>query len=140
MITDPSVARAVTAGQSKYVCAGEPFPGIPEWEYNLRLGYRFPGDKLDAFVEYHYLGEVGQISNNYGAKVSCMNEALGLTNIGFKYKFDDRFKLTTGINDVFNRGPNQRHYVMTSGKLYSLSNVDYPQQGRTYYATLQYFF
>ncbi|SDE69996.1 TonB-dependent receptor domain-containing protein [Sporomusa acidovorans] len=125
--------------------AGNPFPWIPEWEYNVRLGYRFPGDKLSAFVEYHYLDEVGTARTySDGNMITTMNESLGLTNVGLKYDFNKTIKLTAGINDLFNKGPDQLwHYyspTATGSASNGYGNVQYPQQGRTYYATVQYFF
>jgi outer membrane autotransporter protein len=128
---------------------GNPFPWIPEWEANARLGYRFPGDKLSAFVEYHYLGEVGTAitaadTGGVGYHLERKNESLGLTNLGLKYAFNQQLKLTAGVNDLFNKGPDQiyRFYSRTdSGRVENLSSsVTYPQQGRTYYMTMQYFF
>ncbi|WP_371366934.1 Vitamin B12 transporter BtuB [Sporomusa rhizae] len=120
---------------------GQPFPWVPEWEYNVRLGYRFPGNKLNAFAEYHYLDNVGVYYKNS----RTLNDSLGLTNIGLKYGFDDRVKLTAGINDLFNKGADQLStycYETASAAetRYGVSNISYPLQGRTYYMTLQYFF
>ncbi len=117
--------------------AGKPFPWIPEWEYNARLGYRFPDDKLSAFAEYHYLDQVA----NWGAgeSGSVTYDALGITNVGLKYDISSRIKLTAGVNDLFNKGPDQV-YRFWSGSYSSVNNVQYPQQGRTYYMTAQYFF
>lgn len=135
-------------GQSE-MNVGNPFPWIPEWEANVRLGYRFPGDKLSMFAEYHYLGEVGTAitaadTGGAGYHREKKNESLGLTNLGLKYVFDQRLKLTAGVNDLFNKGPDQisHYYVRTdSGRVENLYNsVTYPQQGRTYYMTVQYFF
>lgn len=121
---------------------GQPFPWVPEWEYNVRLGYRFPGDKLSAFAEYHYLDEVGR----YHEAFRVLNESLGLTNVGLKYGFDDRVKLTAGVNDLFNKGPDQLSTIYfkrasSNDLIYGgNNNISYPLQGRTYYLTLQYFF
>lgn len=114
---------------------GSPFPWVPEWEYNVRLSYRFPGDKLTVFGEYHYLDEVGVYYDN----AKGLNESLGLTNLGLKYDFNNKIKLTTGVNDLFNQGPDQLRYFQNDVKTYS-NSVVYPLQGRTYYMTVQYFF
>ncbi|SEP35075.1 TonB-dependent receptor domain-containing protein [Propionispora vibrioides] len=116
--------------------AGNPFPWIPEWEGNIRLGYRFPGDKLSVFGEYHYLGETGVY---FGSK-TALYEPLGLINIGLKYDINKELKLTTGINDLFDKGPDQLWYRSGYGTLDASGSVAYPQQGRTYYMTMQYFF
>jgi outer membrane receptor protein involved in Fe transport len=132
------------------VNAGNPFPWIPEWEFNARLGYRFPGDKLSTFAEYHYLGKVGTLidfadpSQAATARFESHNDALGLTNIGFKYAFDKQVKLTAGVNDLFNKGPEQLFrysgYDNSGWSDSSSQNIEYPQQGRTYYLTVQYVF
>lgn len=121
--------------------AGSTWPWIPEWEYNVRLGYRFPGNKLSAFTEYHYLGKVAQFGISEDG--SATYDALGITNVGLKYDLSSRIKLTAGVNDLFNKGPNQLWHSWTnrSGSIdISSGNVPYPQQGRTYYMTAQYFF
>jgi outer membrane receptor for ferrienterochelin and colicin len=109
---------------------------VPEWETNTRLSYRFPGDKLTVFGEYHYLGKTGV----YFGESSALYDSLGLTNIGLKYDFNSTVKLTAGVNDLFNKGPNQLWRRTGHDSLDDIGNVSYPQQGRTYYATVQYFF
>lgn len=129
--------------------AGNPFPWVPEWEANARLSYRFPGDKLTVFGEYHYLGKVGimlsgQSTDNIAYHNEALYDALGITNVGLKYDFDKQVKLTAGVNDLFNKGPNQLYhqnaYAADGSSSTSSDNVAYPQQGRTYYLTVQYFF
>lgn len=132
LITKSGMFNMVTKSN---VNEGNPFPWTPEWETNTRLSYLFPGDKLTVFGEYHYLGKVGQYT---GVGGRYFYDALGLTNVGLKYDFNDKVKLTAGVNDLFNKGPNQL-WRQTSGNS-TVGNVPYPQQGRTYYATVQYFF
>ena len=116
--------------------AGKPFPWIPEWEYNARLGYRFPGDKISVFAEYHYLDRVANWGP--GEDGSITYDALGITNVGLKYNLSSRIKLTGGVNDLFNKGPHQRyHYISDNYPM--IGNIQYPQQGRTYYLSAQYF-
>ncbi|SFM00698.1 TonB-dependent receptor domain-containing protein [Pelosinus propionicus] len=128
---------------------GNPFPWVPEWEANARLSYRFPGDKLTVFGEYHYLGKVGimlsgQTTDNIAYQNNALYDALGITNVGLKYDFDKQVKLTAGVNDLLNKGPNQLYhqnaYAADGSSSTSSDNVAYPQQGRTYYLTVQYFF
>lgn len=133
LITKSGMFNMVTKSESQ---AGKPFPWVPEWETNTRLSYRFPGDKLTVFGEYHYLGKVGV---HFG-EVSALYDSLGLTNIGLKYDLNSTAKLTAGVNDLFDKGPNQLWRRTGSGILDDIGNVSYPQQGRTYYMTVQYFF
>lgn len=119
---------------------GHPFPWVPKWEYNVRVGYRFPGDKLSLFAEYHYLDQVGF----WYSLSKTLNESLGLTNIGAKYHFDQKWELTAGINDLFNKGPDQ-HYIYDSSTgvasvRHGVGSIYYPLQGRTYYMTMKYSF
>ncbi|GBG58132.1 BrkA autotransporter [Sporomusaceae bacterium FL31] len=135
LVTQSGKDSIVTKAESQ---AGNPFPWIPEWEYNIRLGYRFPGDKLSMFGEYHYLDRVGvvRLSSNKGT----LFESLGITNVGLKYDINKQVKLTAGVNDLFNKGPNQPMVSIQNGVEKVGGNVYYPQQGRTYYMTAQYFF
>jgi outer membrane autotransporter protein len=145
VITQSSSKASLVTGPSWQ--QGTPFPWIPEWEYNVRLGYRFPGDKLSAFAEYHYLDRVAN-RGTAGSEGSTTYDSLGITNVGFKYDLNKRVKLTAGVNDLLNKGPNQlwRSWGPRSGTggvtwiETGVGNVQYPQQGRTYYMTAQYFF
>lgn len=133
LITKSGMFNMVTKAESQ---AGNPFPWVPEWETNTRLSYRFPGDKLTVFGEYHYLGKTGV----FLGEASALYDSLGLTNMGLKYDFNSTVKLTAGINDLFNKGPNQLWRRTGYGPMDGIGNVAYPQQGRTYYMTVQYFF
>lgn len=137
LITKSGAPNTVAPSSSQ---AGYPFPWIPKWETNIRLSYRFPGDKLTVFGEYHYLDKVG----TYTGSTRTLYDSLGLTNVGLKYSFDNKVKLTAGVNDLFNKGPEQlmRFNQLDNpyGNLNSIQNIQYPQQGRTYYMSVQYFF
>ena len=133
LITKSGMFNMVTKSESQ---AGNPFPWIPEWETNTRLSYRFPGDKLTVFGEYHYLGKIGV----YSGEVSSLYDSLGITNIGLKYNINSKVKLTAGVNDLFDKAPNQIWHRVGSDIESTMGNVSYPQQGRTYYMTVQYFF
>ncbi|SDE28862.1 TonB-dependent receptor domain-containing protein [Sporomusa acidovorans] len=133
LITKSGMYNMVTKSESQ---AGKPFPWVPKWETNTRLSYRFPGDKLTVFGEYHYLGKTGV---HFG-ETSALYDSLGLTNIGMKYDLNSTTKLTAGVNDLFNKGPEQLWRRTGAGPLDEIGNVSYPQQGRTYYMTVQYFF
>ncbi|WP_371373859.1 hypothetical protein [Sporomusa aerivorans] len=74
------------------------------------------------------------------SKSSALYDSLSLTNIGLKYDFNSTIKLTAGVNDLFNKGPEQLWRRTGYGPLDSIGNIAYPQQDRTYYATVQYFF
>lgn len=108
---------------------GDPVNGTPEWETNVRLSYRLPGDRLTVFGEYHWVDDIPD-------GVTYV-EAVGTTNLGLKYNIRQDMKLIAGVNDVFNRYPEQARRRIDSPE--KLTNW-YPMAGRTYYATLQYSF
>ena len=125
---------------------GNAFPWYPKWEANVRLEYLFPGDRLSAFVERHYTDQIGNFNGSNQMGTHSYYESLILTNIGAKYRFNNKVELTAGINDLFNKGPDQK-WIMDRGinhyshlHDYDIENVMYPQQGRTYYMTVKYSF
>ena len=114
---------------------GLPFPWTPEQQYNVRLDYRFPKDKLSIFGEYLWTDKLGWSS---GRERDTYYDALGIFNVGMKYNFNSKFKMNLGINDIANKGPKQTVRDYPVGE--SIRNVTHPQQGRTYYMTLEYGF
>lgn len=125
------------ANMSNAAWEGQPFPWTPEWTFNARLDYRFPGDKLSVFGEYNWTDDLSWYN---GSGERAYYEALGLFNIGMKYSFDKQFKLIAGINDIANKGPEQQYLYESHSGNGTLGNVAYPQQGRTYYMTMEYSF
>ncbi|WP_288183224.1 TonB-dependent receptor [uncultured Sporomusa sp.] len=121
-------------GPQTFYSVGKRIVGIPQWESNIRLNYRFPGEKLSMFGEYHYVGETTQ-----GRDATCVYEALGLFNAGVKYSASSSLDLSFGVNDIFNKGPEQTFTTHSSGTPYT-QNVTFPLQGRTYYMTARYLF
>lgn len=122
------------ANMSNAAWEGQPFPWTPEWTFNARLDYRFPGDKLSVFGEYNWTDDLSWYN---GSGERAYYEALGLFNIGMKYSFDKQFKLIAGINDIANKGPEQQYLYESHSGNGTLGNVAYPQQGRTYYMTME---
>jgi vitamin B12 transporter len=119
---------------------GQPFKDIPEWEGLVRLTYRFPGDRLTAFSELRYVDRT--YFENYGTVAKPDREwqsSLTTVGLGFKYKLAKDKKLTVGVNDLFNKSPGMFMYD-EKGIDGSVSNLFYPIQGRTYYATVQWDF
>ncbi|MEN6413568.1 MAG: TonB-dependent receptor [Veillonellales bacterium] len=112
---------------------GQPFPWTPEWTVNARLDYRFPGNKFSVFGEYNWTDELSWYN---GSGSRYYYEAMGLFNIGMKYSFNKQYKLIAGVNDIANKGPKQCVVYSDSNR----KNVAYPQQGRTYYMTVEYTF
>lgn len=118
----------------------------PEWVWNARLDYRFPGDRLNVFTEYHYTDQQF-LGVNDDKSYDQYLAPLETVNLGFKYAFDKRWKLSAGVNDLFNKGYDQRKYQLQSSGLQGgyveyLENdtANYPVVGRMYYATMEYKF
>ncbi|SDF31789.1 Vitamin B12 transporter BtuB [Sporomusa acidovorans DSM 3132] len=107
----------------------------PEWAWNARLDYLFPGDKLDAFAEYHYTGKQFT-GTNTDKDYDTYLDALATVNLGAKYSFGNGWKLTAGVDDIFNKGYEARQ--LNNGA-YSSTRA-YPLPGRMYYATMEYKF
>jgi vitamin B12 transporter len=109
----------------------------PEWEGSVRLTYQ-PDNKTSIFSEVKYVGEM------YYSKDDLTRTQSALTTIGLgvKYKFDKDLQVVTGVNDLFNKGPESRsrwYSTIDTGTIVSQNYLnEYPLQGRTYYVTLQY--
>jgi outer membrane autotransporter protein len=114
-----------------------PMTYTPEWEGRLRLTYR-PNAKAALFTEINYTGEQYTADySNFGAK--DMQTALTAVGIGCRYKMNKNSQLVFGVNDLFDKGTDVRHRLnYTTAGGYNEYMLDYPLQGRTYYATLQY--
>ncbi|MBU2700324.1 outer membrane autotransporter protein [Sporomusaceae bacterium BoRhaA] len=110
---------------------------MPEWVYNVRFDYRFPGDKLNVFTEYHYTDRqyIGWSSQD---KYDEYIDALGTVNVGMKYAFNPKWELSTGVNDLFNRGYDGRLLAAYDGSVGG--TLPYPFAGRMYYMTMKYKF
>lgn len=138
----------------------------PEMVANVRLNLRFLGGDLTTFAAYTYLGKLWR-------DVSTWENPLQTFDLGAHYKIAKGWKLSAGVNDLFDAGPKQTlggtasdvtaswRQCIASGLYVGQpgcgtfpltgkqtvqetatlkSNVDYPQQGRTWYATLAYWF
>lgn len=138
----------------------------PEMVANVRLNLHFLGGDLSTFVEYTYTGRLWR-------DVGTWENPLRTVDLGGHYKIAKGWKLSAGVNDIFNAGPKQTlggkasdvtaswrmcpanglYFGQPGCTLFAggtkvtvqesvslKSNVDYPQQGRTWYATLAYWF
>ncbi len=119
----------------------------PEWVVSARLDYLFPGDKLNVFAEYNYTDEfiTNAFRDNRGYVRELGIRSYSTVDIGLKYKFDKNWKLSAGVNDVFNKGYDVMGYEYSSGNGGSNYNGRYcnlpcPLAGRMYYTTLEYSF
>jgi len=117
----------------------------PEWEGNLRLTYH-PDKRLMIFGEAHYTDEYFTSYNkdNRGGEYAYLSgkpvESLVVINGGIKWNIKKNLLLTFGCNDIFNKGPEQKVRSNTAYTVPGYINVEFPLQGRTYYATIKYEF
>ena len=66
---------------------------------------------------------------------------LTTVNLGLKWSPKKDMTLTLGCNDVFNRGPKATVFSEQElGSEPSNVNIEFPLQGRTYYASFRYEF
>ena len=117
----------------------------PEWEGNVRLTYR-PTHQWLFFGEAHYVSKyythyafpenpaIRELAGRPTASVATVN-------LGLKWSPHKDMTLSLGCNDIFNRGPklrvnSEQRYGSEPGRV----NIEYPLQGRSYYATLRYEF
>ena len=128
-----------TGSDYKYNWAGLGSSFVPEWVINARLDYIFPGDKLNVFAEYRYTDKEilrGDDSSDAGALDT--RDSYSLVDLGIKYKFDKAWRLSFGVNDIFDKGTDV--YITTRMYYGPRTSSFYPLTGRTYYTTLEYSF
>lgn len=112
----------------------------PEWVVSARLDYTFPGDKLSVFAEYNYTDRY--LTNSIGNDFMFYGiNAYSTLDLGLKYKFDRNWKLSAGVNDVFDKGYDvvaYRAFGSQSAKGDTrFSTIPCPLPGRMYYATVE---
>lgn len=129
-------------GYGNYFTEGHRILNSPEWETNLRGDFRVPNLPLTIFAEHHYTGKVPIGSNYDGGQV--WEEELHTFNLGFRAEVIEGLQLTVGVNDVFNKTPEQGFYNTGQSSWYvpngATSTLYFPKPGREYYATMQYTF
>ena len=86
----------------------------------------------------HYSTSIAGGLENYLAGKPTSN--LTVYNAGIKWTPSPSWLVAFGCNDIFNRGPKQRVRSSTYSYEPGYINVEYPLQGRTYYATVKYMF
>lgn len=107
-----------------------PLPNRPEWEGLLRLSRNW-NERLSSFVELQYTGE-----NYYDLAGNVKIEDLLLANFGLGYDFPSGAKLTFGVDDIFDEGPN----IGLASSSGPSRMAWYPLQGRTFYTNLSWTF
>lgn len=106
----------------------------PEWEGVARLTYR-PDTRLALFGQWHYTGEMS--TSIYNQAETAVQSSLQTIDIGMKYKPIKDLQVSLGVNDVFDAAQDLRESNLFD---HTSKTLLYPQQGRTYYATVQYSF
>lgn len=106
----------------------------PEWEGSVRLTYR-PDNRLAIFGELKYIDEM----YCWQKEPKHVQSSLTTVGLGAKYKIDKDLQIVTGVNDLFDKGPEMM--FTSTGYIPGEKQdklIEYPLQGRTYYVTLQY--
>ena len=119
----------------------------PDWEGYVRLAYH-PGSATTLFGQVNYTGKMYTMPSMVSAQNPKTSEtrqdSLTTVGLGGKYRFPSGVQLTLGCNDIFNHGPKvlQRYLHINPNSEYYITEdmPDYPIQGRTWYATVQYNF
>lgn len=108
----------------------------PKWEGVMRLTYR-PDVYWAVFGQLHYTGAMR--TSIYDGGEASEQSSLTTLDLGLKYKPTKDLQLVVGVNDVFDKAQDlyeKNIYYADS----QATMLKYPQQGRTYYATVQYTF
>jgi outer membrane receptor protein involved in Fe transport len=122
-------------GAAANIKYGVPLTYTPEWVVSARLGYTMPGDRLNIFADYYYVDEQDIYYDN--GHMRDYLDSVGTVGLGLKYSFAKGFKITLGVNDLFDKGSEQRYRSTTATREYF---PFFPLPGRMYYATLEYKF
>ena len=115
----------------------------PKWEGNVRFTYR-PTERWTFFTDLHYISRyythfiIDEDAPNFDGRPTA---PLTTVNLGLKWSPKKDMTLTLGCNDVFNRGPKATVFSEQElGSEPSNVNIEFPLQGRTYYASFRYEF
>lgn len=112
----------------------------PEWEGNLRIVYH-PSTKFALIGEARYVDEMftqytrDDRGGEYDYLAGVPQDSLFTINLGLKMNPTEKWQVNLGCNDVFNRGPKMKIRFQDS-----YVNMEFPMNGRSYYATGKYLF
>jgi len=120
----PGYSKDTTSGFMTY---------MPEWEGTARVTYR-PNKSWSLFTQLRYVADMytSPLALTTGEPEGSQS-SLTVWDLGVKYQINKSFQLAVGVNDMFNKANDM--YKMTDYGV--ATNIEYPIQGRTYYATLQ---
>lgn len=111
---------------------GKRLPNRPRYEGLVRLTKKFMDNRLSAYTEVHYHG-----SNYFGSVEDVLMEKYVTTDFGINWRIKDGIKLTCGVEDIFNQTMDMQFKPTIAG---ITRMMYYPLQGRTYFATLSWYF
>lgn len=117
----------------------------PEWEGNVRFSFT-PDRHWTVFTEMHYTDfyftYYGTSNAGPEANFITANPTTSLTvfNAGLKWKPKENWLFTVGCNDIFDEGPKQKIRANMYSYPPGYISLDFPLQGRTYYATMRHVF
>lgn len=106
----------------------------PKWEGTARFTYR-PDKNWSLFTQMRHVGKVVTDAIPLTTGAVKWQSSLTTMDVGVKYKFNKSLQLAVGCNDVLNKSNDMYLDMYGNGEI---RNIQYPIQGRTYYATLQY--
>lgn len=113
---------------------GYRLPHKPEYEGTVRLSKSLlRNNNLTIFAEGHFVGP-----NYFDTLEMVEMDGYVTANIGFHYKINDSWKISAGVDDIFDKSADvRRRPVHDVGPV---SMLWFPLQGRTYYLTLTWIF
>jgi outer membrane receptor protein involved in Fe transport len=130
-----------------FVRPEERYPGqkvlvrnVPDVVANARLNLRFFNNALTTFVEANHIGRVYIGQELWEEPLTTVN--LGGSWLAAKTGPNKGLRLSFGVNDIFDKGPEQELggdlRNSSLGNIHTPRNVQYPYQGRTLYTTLNW--
>lgn len=122
-------AMNVTDGAIYAFREGYRLPHKPEYEGTVRLSKSLYDKRLTLFAECNFTGP------NFFDSIELVEmDGYATANLGFHYRINDSWKISAGVDDIFNKSPEvKRRPVHGVGPV---SMLWFPLQGRTYYITL----
>ncbi|MDI9369994.1 MAG: TonB-dependent receptor [Synergistaceae bacterium] len=111
---------------------GMRLPNRPELEGLLRVARSIAGGRGSLFTELHYTGDM-----YFDSAETVRSGNLLTVGAGGKYDLSDSLRVSAGVDDLFNRGP---EVLREGGGTGPDRTMYYPFQGRSFYLTLDWFF
>lgn len=126
-------AMDVTDGGAFSYRNGYRLPHKPEYEGTVRLSKTLNDEKLTLFAECNFTGA------NFFDKIETVEmDGYVTANLGFHYRINDSWKISAGVDDVFDKSSEVKRRPVHGVGPESL--LWFPLQGRTYYLTVTWTF